>query len=408
MRFQSLARALACAALVGMGLAGCENPQSPSVPGTTTVTQASSTDTACTASAGAVCYYVDGDAGNDASAGTSAQPLRTPQRAAQLVNPGDVVIVRDGMYTAAGADAILSIVRGGTAGDLVVFKAEHQWGAVFDGQSNTTPDGIAIRASYVRIEGFEVRNVSHDGVDMGVGLRGLQAARLHVHDVGRMCAPPAGWGLSAFTVDDDDVIIEQNLVHDIGRYGPGENGCTPPTPYYQNNDHGIYLSSGTNIVIRNNVFYRLQHGWAIHRYNLEGAAVDQAYIVNNTFAFPNPYRDGQIIISSPLTNSVIADNIFYQPSTAGILFDAGGPMNNVQVTNNLTYGGTVATGANGGATLTNNYDLTDPRLVNPSGADFRLAAGSPAIHAGVALAYVANDYDGKARAGSDDIGALQF
>ena len=51
------------------------------------------------------------------------------------------------------------------------------------------------------------------------------------------------------------------------------------------------------------------------------AVSDTTYIVNNTFAFPNPYRDGQIIISSPLTNSVIANNIFYQPGTAGVLFD---------------------------------------------------------------------------------------
>src|SRR2546422_1856417 len=43
----------------------------------------------------------------------------------------------------------------------------------------------------------------------------------------------------------------------------GQNGCNPGNDYWQNHDHGIYLSSGTNAVIRNNVFYNITRGWAI-------------------------------------------------------------------------------------------------------------------------------------------------
>src|SRR5581483_5053245 len=115
-------------------------------------------------------------------------------------------------------------------------------------------------------------------------------------------------------------------------------GCSPPNNLYQNQDHGIYLSSGSNITIRNNIFYNIRHGWALHRYNTGGAGTDQVYIVNNTFAFPKPWRDGPIVIGDPLTNSVIANNIFYQPTTAGIWYD-GGTISNVTVSNNITYGG---------------------------------------------------------------------
>ena len=66
----------------------------------------------------------------------------------------------------------------------------------------------------------------------------LEAAKNNIHDVGRMCTD-AIVGLAGFAVDDDNIIIEQNLVHDIGRYGPGEFGCQPATHYWQYQDHGI-------------------------------------------------------------------------------------------------------------------------------------------------------------------------
>jgi len=398
------------AALLIVGItAGCHGPESVTASTQSPSTSGNTRDVSCGPTGNGVCYYVDAARGNDANPGSSSAPFQTPQRAADLVNPGDVVVVRDGMYTST-SDAIIEITRGGSPGALIVFRAEHQWGAVLDGRANATADGVHYRASYVRVEGFEIRGVGHDGIDMGEGYTDVQAARNNIHDVGRMCAPPTGWGLSGLTTDDHNVVIEQNVFHDIGRFGPGENGCVPPTPYYQNNDHGIYLSSGSNVIIRNNLFYSLTHGWAIHRYNLEGAGVDQAYIVNNTFAFPNPYRDGQIVIGSPLTNSVIANNIFYQPATAGILFDSAGPMRNVQIANNVTYGGTTATGPNagGGATLSGNMDNTDPRLVNPATQDFHLNGSSPAIGGGIALSYVTNDFSGTVRPnGSEDVGAFE-
>src|SRR5947207_15131668 len=77
-----------------------------------------------------------------------------------------------------------------------------------------------------------------------------------------------------------------------------------------NHEHGVYNGEGTNVIIRNNVFYNITRGWAIQRY---GSSVDQLYIVNNTFAFPNPNRDGQIILAATTTNLYIQNNIFYQP-----------------------------------------------------------------------------------------------
>ncbi len=391
-----------CCSLQLMGsllaVGACESPITPPPP------------SGCGATGSGVCYYVDAAAGNDANPGTSAQPFRTIQRAAVVVNPGDLVIVHDGVYTAgSGAYAILDIGRGGTAANLVVFRAEHKWGAVLDGQSNTTEAGVRFGTSYVRVDGFEITGVRHYGIDMGVGLTGDQVARNNIHDVGRYCTDGT-LGLSGIGLADDDVLIEQNLIHDIGRFGPGENGCTPTTLYWQNHDHGIYHQSGNNVTIRNNIFYNLVHGWAIQRYATANDATDGVRIVNNTFAFPNPNKVGQIVIGSPMTNSVFDNNIFYQPLTAGIWFDAGGTTTNVTVANNLTSSGPVNYGSPAGTTFSNNLDNTDPLLVNPAGFDFHLQAGSPAIRAGLRLSYVPNDFAGVSRPSSAayDIGAYQF
>jgi hypothetical protein len=363
---------------------------------------------AATCAAGAiVCYYVDASTGNDANLGGRADPFRTVQRAAGVLRPGDIVIVRNGVYT--GTDkAVLSIGRGGSPSRYVTFKAEHPWGALLDGQNNRSADGIRIAASFVRIEGFEIKGVWHDAISPSSGVSDLQIAGNHIHDVGRHCEARS-IGLSAIGVDNDNVVIEGNLIHDIGRYGPGENGCSPPNEYWQNHDHGVYLQSGNNVVIRNNVFYNIVHGWSVHRYSGRGGNVDRLMIVNNTFCCGNPSKAGEIIIANDISHALIANNIFYQPTTAGVSF-YGGVMRDDTVANNLTSNAPVSTGTPPGVTFVNNLDRMDPLLVNPPGFDFHLRAGSPAIDAGLKLPAVPTDFDGKTRprGAGWDIGAFEF
>src|SRR5690349_14758660 len=272
----------------------------------------------CPAAQPSTCYYVDGMAGNDAHLGTSGSPFRTVQRAADVVGPGDVVIVRDGVYTGT-SKAIVSITRGGTRSHYVAFKADHRWGAVLEGQHNWSADGIHIGASFIRVEGFEIRGVWHDAISPSTSVGNLQIVGNHIHDIGRHCeSRPIG--LSAIGVGNDSVVIDGNLIHDIGRYGPGERGCNPANAYWQNHDHGVYVESGTDVVIRNNVFYNIAHGWPVHRYSGRGGNVDRLMIVNNTFCCGNPNKAGEIIIANDVSNALIANNIFYQPTTAGVSF----------------------------------------------------------------------------------------
>ena len=357
-----------------------------------------------------VCHYVDAAAGNDANAGTSAAPWRTLQHAADVTSPGDTVIVNDGVYT--GGGNVVTISRSGTAAGWLVFRAAHLWGAVIDGQNNSSTVGIEINGNYVRVEAFEVRNTSRYGIDAYGGSESVggnhdvDVVRNHIHDIGHICTGDVG-GIVGVDAYSDNLVIERNVIHDVGRLGPGEQGCVEPNANWQNHDHGVYHGIGNNVVIRNNVFYNFTHGWAIQRYNGNGAVTTGLTIVNNTFAFPNPWRDGHIIIATGVTNLVIANNIFYQPTTAGVWLDTGG-LTNATVSNNIAFGAVASTGS--GATLSANLNNTDPQFVNVGGLDFRVVAGSPAIGAGLPLSIVSNDISGAARpaTGGYTIGAYEF
>jgi parallel beta-helix repeat protein len=374
--------------------------------GTATVTVVASAPSAgCAPTGSGVCRYVDAALGNDANPGDSAQPFQTIQQAAAVVNPGDWVVVRNGVYT--GGTTVLTAGRGGTATNYVVFAAQHRGGAVIDGQNNTSDIAVRINGNYVRIQGFEVRNTVH-GIQLATSAHDVQIAQNNIHDIGRTCTTTTN-GQSGIYSESNNLLVEQNVIYNIGRLGEGERGCTyGGNNVWVNHDHGIYLK-GSNIIIRNNVFYNNARGWSIQMY---GATVDQVSIVNNTFAFPNPYKSGQIIVAEPMSNSIIANNIFYQPLNGGIEFDAadGGSASNVTVANNITSSGPVSTGFTTGVTFSSNLDNTDPLLVNPLAFDFHLQASSPAIGAGLGLSYVPNDFDGVSRplGAPYDIGAYQF
>src|ERR1044072_6379646 len=111
-----------------------------------------------------VTYYVAAS-GSDINPGTESEPFRTIQRAADVANAGDLVIVGDGIYTDEDGDgAIVTLRRGGTSSALVTFKARNKWGAKLDGQNNRAVNGFQFGAvNYIRLEGFEIYGVGNGG-----------------------------------------------------------------------------------------------------------------------------------------------------------------------------------------------------------------------------------------------------
>lgn len=397
----------------------------------------------CTRSATPVAY-------NDAAA------CGTLQAAADKVvnNSCDVVAVRDGTYKVTADDqGYVSISKSGqNAGCTITFKSENKWGAKLDGwvqgawtptpsdYSNAARSAFAMGtgARYVRVEGFDIFNINDGGLrdDDGDGIYEHSENRLpgaasvidlynggddtqivgnHIHNIGQTCTNTYNGNVAIFTRK-SGVIVEGNVIHDIGRYDAGQGGC--PTNLGNNHslDHGMYINDrAANHLIKNNVFYNTYGGWALQFYSGgSGSSADGSFdfkVYNNTFMNCSILSKDYtcFTMDAYLTNASIRNNVFYHPDRAnfetlhvGSHFGQSGLVVSDNITNGtrMTDAGTYATG---------NRLNTDPMLVSPP-TDARLRSGSPAIDTGVALAEVTIDHDGNPRpAGSAyDVGAFEF
>ncbi|TAL57674.1 MAG: DUF1565 domain-containing protein, partial [Bacteroidetes bacterium] len=233
-------------------------------------------------------YYV-ATTGNDANPGTQGQPFATIQKAANVVNPGDTVIVKDGTYVDTyidAWDAIVRVTRAGTAGNYITFRSENPLGAKMDGQSNTIMAAWYLEAGYIRIEGFEMYGTKGGGIT-GYSSH-VQVVGNHFHDIGRYCTNTVLGRTGIYVETQSDWTIEKNIFHDIGRFDATEQGCTQTAHLF--NDHGLYISSVDNITIANNIFYNIYRGWPIQFYDGSAGATVSANvnILNNTMSGAAP------------------------------------------------------------------------------------------------------------------------
>jgi hypothetical protein len=379
-------------------------------------------------------YHVS-PAGFDSNPGSEALPFRTIQKAADVVKPGDTVLVDDGVYTYGGPNdcygkVVVCVSRGGAPDNWVVFRSKNKWGAKIDGGNGKAGSGFVARAgaSYVRIQDFEMTGLANvdgsaGGIDLFDGGSHFQVIGNHIHNIGRVCTDTSN-GQNGVFIEADDVLAEANLIHDVGRLGPGAQGCRPSNDYWKNHDHGVYHDGGDRVTIRNNIIYNIKQGWAIQVWPKSRAHMN---ILNNTVAFGNQHNGklGAVLMWAPSTggmkvsDSTIANNIFYGVNTAAIWMGGASreePMRfaNVRVSNNIVSNGVLLSAEENvdvsGLILADNLEKTDPKFVAPAAFDFHLRSDSPAIDAGLTLSGVANDYDGRLRprGGAADIGAYEY
>ena len=387
-------------------LAGCPSSPPGELAGAVVAESAASPGPA-PAEAPGVRYYVS-TAGSDSNPGSAGAPFRTIQRAAEAAGAADTVVVRPGIYT--GSDRIVSLSRSGTPGRQITFRSERRWGAVLDGQNGRSSVAwyFGPGTSHIKVEGFEIRDLGAHGFDFyGGRVHDITIARNHVHHIGRSCTDTRNGRTGAsLGAGASRVTFDGNFWHHIGRFAPGEQGCTPQTAYYQNHDHGIYVADADAIVIKNNVFYALGRGWPIHRYSSGKTAARGLTIVNNTFRGRNSFRAGHIILASPTEGLRIENNIFHAPNTAALYFE-NLRFPEAKVRYNMIHGAVTKVGKPRGVTFSRNWERTDPKLVDAR--DFRLRYDSPAIDAGLPLAEVPHDADGvgRPRGMGYDLGAYE-
>jgi hypothetical protein len=119
-------------------------------------------------------FYVS-TAGNDSNPGTQTAPWRTVQHAADTVSAGSTVNVRGGVY-----EELVTIKTSGNATDgYITFRSYPGETAILDAEHITPTARSAIltihNKSYVRIEGFEIRNfrtAEHRLTPLGISVMG--------------------------------------------------------------------------------------------------------------------------------------------------------------------------------------------------------------------------------------------
>jgi hypothetical protein len=177
-------------------------------------------------------FYV-ATTGNNSNPGTQAAPWRTIQHAADTARAGSTVNVRGGIY-----EELVSINASGNATDgFITFRSYPGETAILEAE-HFTPSGrsgvLTINnKSYVRIEGFEIRNfrtADHRLAPLGIDVIGagshIELLKNNVHHIeqtfeGRDAPGQGGngFGIAVYGTDAKtpitDLIIDGNEVHHL-------------------------------------------------------------------------------------------------------------------------------------------------------------------------------------------------
>jgi len=240
--------------------------------------------------------------------------------------------------------------------------------------------GEAISVCDIHTFEFKNNHIHHtykEGIDPKESSNG-RIHKNHIHDIARI-----GIYLDAWDGPEHDIDIYQNVVHDTS-------------------GHGISLAieqkggSLKNIGIYNNIVYNNRAvGIAISSYHFPTPR-ENIKIINNV-CYNN--KHGIFIGDVPVEDSIIRNNICSK--NQGYQIASHSP-SMLTIDHNLINGSTQIYG--------DDAIIADPRFVNPSGADFHLRDGSPAIDNGSAVDTPSDDFDGDPRpqGAGYDIGAFEF
>ena len=390
-------------------------------------------------------YYVS-KTGSDNNSGTVSQPFRTPQKAADVANPGDTVFIENGTYADEDNDGrIIDMRRSGTAGQFITFQSRPGHTAIL--ADATAAFGIiGVAADYIRVKGIEfdtvwsvciaLENIGSDGSDNWEILDNV------LHDCGATSTSCGDiYGRAGIFTDGrtKNALIDSNTIYSVGRIRNTSCDSLPEADNHQyRHDHGIY-AKGKYITIQNNVIYDMYAGYGI---KIDGFTTSSGnistgefshVIINNTFGpntNPNPYSSKSGAGIRPVNSTpssydprwLVKNNIFLNQSDSysAVLITDNSWSNfatDNHCENNLSEAasGLLSTCsehipgvAANVAVSDNSTGIVDVGLVGSN--NYRLTATSPAIAHGDPVLAPSFDKDGIARnsTGSIDAGAYTY
>lgn len=249
-------------------------------------------------------WYVS-TTGSDSNDGRSVDTsFRQIGRAVSMAGPGDVILIRSGVY-----DEYIKIANSGTSSSPITLSGYPGESVIVDGSSiapdptvwigdYNKPPVIDVAGSYVVVKDLEIRN----GAGFGILVTGNNVLldRLHVHH--NYLSNIHFWATH-------DCTVQNSTVHDANDYNN--------TSYSGGNADGISDNGfSERLTIRNNESYHNSDDgidtWDTSHNLIEG---------NNSHDNGWDYGDGEGIKTGPGGSNVYRNNISHSNKTWG--FDAG-------------------------------------------------------------------------------------
>ncbi len=269
----------------------------------------------------------DGDDDNDGRSESGA--LATLQRAADLAEAGDVVWVKEGVYS---SDVVFSGT--GTAGEPIVFESYPGECAVLDGSQN-------VRSRHTRFDGarhyvfrnFIVRNSPVQGIYL------IDSENIHISHVRSHHN-----GLSGIqNVEGKNNRFTHFMVHDNS---DGRGG----------NADGIGISSGTGMHIEHCLAFRNSDD-GVDAWKSKGTVIARCIAFENGFqgGDGNGFKAGGGL---PDGNAVVRYNIAFGNKSNGFTYNSGG---GIRFEHNTSFDNGGAGFVAGGVTLRNNLAFSNSR-----------------------------------------------
>lgn len=178
-------------------------------------------------------YYVS-ISGSDSNPGSQAAPWRHIQYAVDKVGPGSTVYVMTGVYN----ETVTFHKSGSASGGYITLQNYLGNTPVIDGTgiaiSGETGLIVVENRAYIKVIGFEVRNLKAGGVSAafpaGIWIRGngafLEIRNNVVHDIENSCSRCGAHGIAVYGRDPNasihDIIIDGNQVYN-GKFGWSES-----------------------------------------------------------------------------------------------------------------------------------------------------------------------------------------
>lgn len=316
--------------------------------------------------------------GSDSNPGTEVAPLRTLHKAASLVQPGQTIFVRGGVYAHTPASDVMGtgpvkLDKDATPDARIIVRSYPDELAILDGsQSGVDEDLIQVRGQYYDIVGFELRNAKRTAINLykwdgpggrhiriigntihdsvrGAVYRGEQSEDMHfegntvfhnvrVNEDFTVFHHQGGWPSAVNLTPKGDVIVGNRIFENwgegLGVYGMGHQ--IRDNQLHDNYGVDIYVSNATDVVVERNFVYSLNlAAYQREYYPAGGNALTHDAAIGISLANENA--------SGPrLSNVRVVNNIVVGPRRVGIQLSAWSGSGPVTFTNSLMAHNTVA------------------------------------------------------------------